>query len=122
MISCPSIYKNNFLIIETIPKLRCCFTMEKVDIKHKKKRKKIYFNISGEEGILKYKVLNKSVIDIYSTYIPNDLRGKGLAKKLIQKAVRWATKKNYKIKASCPYVDWFLNNKKEYALLKFNDY
>ena len=95
---------------------------KKVEFKHKKKAKKITFNISGEKGKLKYKVLNNWVLDIYSTFIPYSLRGQGLAVKLIEKVAKWAVKNNYKIKASCPYVDWYLNNNNQYIKLKFNDY
>ena len=57
-------------------------------------------NIKGE---LDFKV-NDNQADIYHTYVDDDLRGQGIASKLVQMAFDYFKEKNYKVKCSCSYA------------------
>lgn len=57
-----------------------------------------------------------NIIDLYHTFTPEELRGKGLADQLVRFAFDYAKKHNLKIKPTCPYItDVFL---KKYPELK----
>lgn len=47
-------------------------------------------------------------IDFTRTYVPEALRGQGLAEKLVRAGLRWARQQNCPIQASCWYVARFL--------------
>ena len=46
-----------------------------------------------------------NVMDIHHTFVPEELRGKGLAEKLAKSAFDYAKKYNMKIKPTCSYIE-----------------
>lgn len=59
------------------------------------------------DGLVKGEVLFKldsGSMDIYHTYVSDDLRGKGIAHKLVDMAIDYGVKNGYKIKCSCSYA------------------
>ncbi len=57
---------------------------------------------------------DKETIDLYSTYTPPQLRGQGLAEKVVFAAFEYAKEKNLKVIPSCWYVRKFLDNHTEF--------
>lgn len=57
---------------------------------------------------------DKETIDLYSTYTPPQLRGQGLAEKVVLAAFEYAKEKNLKVIPSCWYVRKFLDKHIEY--------
>jgi len=55
---------------------------------------------------------NQYVIDFYSTFVPESMRGKGVAEKLVRAGLTWAKEEGYTITASCWYVEKFLRKKR----------
>ncbi len=55
------------------------------------------------------------VFNINHTFVDDSLRGKGIAKLLVEEAIKTIRKKNGKIKATCSYAKHYLekNNIKE---------
>lgn len=63
------------------------------------------------EAVLAYRLLNvrdKPGINFYSTYVPPEMRGKGLAEKLVRCGLTWAKSQGLEIQASCWYVAMFI--------------
>ena len=74
--------------------------------------------IEQEEAFVEYR-LNENVMDLYYTYTPPHLRGKGLAGKVVKEALNYAKEKSYKVIPSCYYVSVFIDRYEEYqSLLK----
>ena len=65
-------------------------------------------NFEGSEAVLEYQMLGDGVIDFTRTFVPNQLRGKGLAEKLVRAGLSWARGEGFSIQASCWYVEKFL--------------
>ncbi|MBI4163115.1 MAG: N-acetyltransferase [Candidatus Aenigmarchaeota archaeon] len=62
------------------------------------------------------KGVNISIMDLYHTFTPKELRGRGLAEKLTKAAFEFAEKNKMKIRPSCSYVaDVFLKKHPEWA-------
>ena len=75
-------------------------------------------DVNGQEVYVLY-AADKEILDLYSTYTPSQLRGQGLAEKVVLAAFEYAKEKKLKIIASCWYVRKFIEKHKEYeALLK----
>lgn len=55
---------------------------------------------------------NQYVVDFYSTFVPESMRGKGVAEKLVRAGLTWAKEEGYTITASCWYVEKFLRKKR----------
>jgi|BEDMetMinimDraft_2_1075160.scaffolds.fasta_scaffold00241_11 Predicted acetyltransferase len=72
------------------------------------KKDKAWLTYEVEDGVMTLK----------QTYTPEQYRGKGLAKMLVDKAVEVAKQKNLKIKPVCSYsVYYFLKNPQEREIL-----
>jgi predicted GNAT family acetyltransferase len=63
----------------------------------------------GIESILQYQ-LHDQHVDFTRTYVPSELRGRGLAEKLVRHGLAWARAEHLSINASCWYVARFLTS------------
>ena len=61
----------------------------------------------GEQAQLDYQLAGNT-INFTNTFVPPELRGKGLAEKLVRHGLAWARAQNFTIHASCWYVKKFL--------------
>ncbi|MCH8536131.1 MAG: N-acetyltransferase [Alkalimonas sp.] len=61
----------------------------------------------GEEALLEYQLLGDSV-DFWRTYVPDALRGQGIAEQLVRHGLGWAQQQQLGVQASCWYVQKFL--------------
>ena len=68
-------------------------------------------DIDGESVMaeLTYRLTGNN-IDFNHTYVPFNMRGKGLAELLVKAGLAWAESNEYEISASCSYVNPYLNN------------
>ncbi len=81
------------------------------EVQHLVKDHKFVINRDGGEAVLAYRLSgqgDKASVNFYSTYVPPDLRGKGLAEKLVRSGLHWAREQGFHIEASCWYVAKFL--------------
>jgi voltage-gated potassium channel len=73
---------------------------------------KFFFIMDGEEGFLRYRIDHQK-IDLYHTYIPDDLRQFGFGKRLIEFAIAYSRENDFKIIPTCPYVKKYFNEHPE---------
>jgi len=90
--------------------------MEESEVKHDKSKERFYMNIEGDNVHLDYS-LRGDKIDLYHTYTPPQLRGRGLAGKVVEFAFNYAKENNLKVIPSCPFIPSFLERKPEYKKL-----
>ena len=62
-------------------------------------------------AVLEYQ-LSAPRIHFTSTYVPDSMRGQGIAEKLVRTGLAWAREQQYDITTSCWYVDKFLTKEK----------
>jgi hypothetical protein len=74
---------------------------------HEKNR--FYKKVDGHDCELDYFIYNNDTIDFYHTYVPEPLRGRGLAMEIIKEGLDYARAKNYKIIPSCSAVKKFMD-------------
>lgn len=60
------------------------------------------------EAVLDYRLLADRGINFHHTYVPEKLRGQGVAEALVRAGLAWARQENLRIEASCWYVQRFL--------------
>jgi len=64
--------------------------------------------VECQEARLEYQLLPRGGIDFTYTFVPETLRGHGIAEKLVRTGLAWAREQGYSIEASCWYVRRFL--------------
>lgn len=71
-------------------------------------------DVDGKEVYVLY-AEDKETLDLYSTYTPPQLRGQGLAEKVVYAAIHYAMDKNLKVIPNCWYVRKFLEKHTEFS-------
>uniref|UniRef100_A0A832LK24 N-acetyltransferase n=1 Tax=Ignavibacterium album TaxID=591197 RepID=A0A832LK24_9BACT len=87
-----------------------------MEVKHDKNNQRFFIEVEGQEVYTAYS-LDNNVMDIYTTYTPPNLRGRGLAEKVVRAALEFAKENKYKVIPSCSYVYVFIQRHNEYANL-----
>jgi uncharacterized protein len=64
--------------------------------------------LDGHRAYLSYMDLGKQTMDIYRTFVPNSLRGKGIAAQLTEAALQYAQSLGYTVIPSCSYVERYM--------------
>jgi hypothetical protein len=77
-----------------------------LEIIHDKLQKKFYCVIGGIESKVEYDYTNetKKTIEIFHTYVPEQLRGQGIAKEIYLKVIDYIDKNHLKVKPTCSYA------------------
>jgi hypothetical protein len=86
------------------------------EVVNDKSGSRLVLEIEGDEVYLLYDE-KEDLLDLYSTYTPPNLRGKGLAAKVVKAALEYAKEKKLKVIPSCWYVRKFIEENPEYQNL-----
>lgn len=82
--------------------------MTNVEIVHDNAQKCFYIDLEHGRAVLEYQVLPGQAVNFSRTYVPGEYRNHGLAEKLVRTGLAWANQQEFKIRASCWYVQRFL--------------
>ncbi|MFB6258805.1 MAG: GNAT family N-acetyltransferase [Flavobacteriales bacterium] len=91
--------------------------MEAGSIQHEEENGRFVSKLGVATAFLAYEKQGR-VIDLYSTYVPEAFRGKGIAGKLVEEALNYARKNGYMVLPSCPYVAAYIEHHQEHLQLK----
>ena len=81
-----------------------------MNIEHEVDSRRFFIALeSGKQAELKYRLLDDGAVDLYSTYVPNTERGKGLGAALVKHGLAWAKEQELQVHASCWYARDHLN-------------
>jgi predicted GNAT family acetyltransferase len=75
-----------------------------------------YKKVEGLKCELDYFIYDNNTIEFYHTYVPEPLRGRGLAMEIIQEGLDYAVANNYRIIPSCSAVRKFMDRHPEYRI------
>lgn len=78
-----------------------------IEVIHLINEHKFVINIEEAQAVLSYELFDDR-INFTRTFVPTELRGKGLAEKLVHHGLSWAKSKKFIIKISCGYMQKFL--------------
>lgn len=75
-----------------------------IHIVHDPKAKRFYATIDGKVARLEYEARDAEILDYYSTFVPPELRGRGIATELAEEALRFALQNRQRVIPSCWFV------------------
>ncbi|WP_163938444.1 GNAT family N-acetyltransferase [Paraferrimonas sp. SM1919] len=75
-------------------------------INHNVEQCKFSIGNGADEAVLQYK-LEDNKVNFTRTYVPESLRGQGVAKQLVDAGLAWAKAQQLLISADCHYVQKF---------------
>ena len=85
---------------------------------HDEKQNVFVVEAAGRQGTVLYQNTAPGVLDFQSTYIPAELRNRGLGGQLVRYALAWARDHNYRVVPSCWFVREVMAATPEFAGLK----
>ena len=84
---------------------------EVVAVQHDEAGHQFEVTVGGHRAYLAYMDLGKQTLDIYRTFVPNALRGRGIAAALTEQALAYAEDAGYTVIPSCSYVERYLERR-----------
>ena len=87
-----------------------------ISITHQSDDQAFYAKVDGKDtdSKLAYSMPDPSVMDFTHTFVPENLRGQGIADQLIKHGLDYARDNGYRIKATCAAVSLYLKRHPEY--------
>ncbi len=80
-------------------------------IQHNQENNRFYIEINGSEAYLLYKYIEKNKIDVYKTFVPEELRGGRIASDLVESMLEFINNQNLEVLPSCSYVKKYISRK-----------
>lgn len=84
-------------------------------IRHDQLEHRFYVNFSGKICELKYKKIDNNLLDYYGTFVPEPLRGQGIAGEIVAFALNYAKSHQYQIVPSCSFVEKYIREHPEHS-------
>lgn len=82
-----------------------------IEVQHDPAGRQFAVTVDGHRAYLAYMDLGKQTIDIYRTFVPDALRGRGVAAALTEQALRFAEVRGYAVIPSCSYVERYMERR-----------
>ena len=83
-----------------------------ISVTHQPDQQRFVSVLEGQETVLEYRLLPDHGIDFTHTFVPESLRGQGIAEKLVRTGIGWAREQGFEMTASCWYVSRILKRRK----------
>ena len=84
---------------------------EAVSVQHDVVGHQFETTVDGHRAYLAYMDLGKQTLDIYRTFVPNALRGRGIAAALTEQALAYAEDAGYSVISLCSYVERYMERR-----------
>ena len=84
---------------------------EGLSVEHDQTSHQFVTTVDGDRAYLAYMDLGKQTLDIYRTFVPNALRGRGIAAALTEQALAYAEDAGYSVIPSCSYVERYMERR-----------
>lgn len=79
-----------------------------MDIDHQAEHFRFVSVVDNQQARLEYELMPRHGINFTYTFVPEALRGRSIAEKLVRTGLAWAWEQGFEIEASCWYVQRFL--------------
>ena len=87
-----------------------------LEVKHDEAAGKYYALIDGQESVCEYG-RRDGVLNFWHTYVPPELRGKGIAEELVRQALEDVLARGLKVVPSCWFVRLYIDRHPKYQAL-----
>jgi predicted GNAT family acetyltransferase len=84
-----------------------------MEVKNDEKAGKFYATVEGQEAKIEYEKSGE-VYDLLHTFVPEELRGHGVAEQLVTGALEQIQRQGARFLPSCPYIQGFLKSHPQY--------
>ena len=89
--------------------------MDQLEIRHEKDRSRFVAEADGGESVLQYEDRGNGILEYQSTFVPPELRRRGIASRLVRYALDYAREHSYRVVPTCWFVRQTIEKEPEYA-------
>lgn len=90
--------------------------ISEVTVQHNPAQNCFETTIDGFRSVLEYERRNGEIVMTH-TFVPGELRGRGVAEKLVRAALDYAQVEQHRVVPTCSYVDLFIRRHPEFQTL-----
>jgi uncharacterized protein len=91
---------------------------DNVSLRHEPERRRFVAETAGGNGVLEYAVVDAGTLDYRHTFVPEPLRGRGIASRLVKFALDYARAEGRTVIATCPFVAAMMQREPQYQSLR----
>jgi predicted GNAT family acetyltransferase len=84
------------------------------EVKHDEQAGKYYAVIDGREAVCEYGPAGNGALNFFHTYVPSELRGRGIADELVRHALDDVVARGLKVIPSCWFVRVYIDRHRQY--------
>ena len=88
-----------------------------LDVHHDEKAGKYYAIVDGRESVCEYGPAGNGTLDFRHTFVPPELRGRGIAEELVRQALDDVQARGLKVIPSCWFVRVYIQQHAQYQPL-----
>lgn len=85
-----------------------------LSLEHLSDQERFVAQADDHQAILKYRKVNETVLEYFSTFVPPEMRGGKVGFKLVAYGIQYAKENNYKIIPTCWFVKKVMDRNEEY--------
>jgi uncharacterized protein len=85
-------------------------------VRHNSQENRFEMEVDGRLSVADYQLRGTEMIMTH-TFVPPELRGRGIAEKLVRAALEYARTERLKVVPACSYVDAFITRHREFSPL-----
>ncbi len=89
---------------------------DSIDVRHNTAEHRFEAEFEGKLSVADY-VLREGEMTMTHTYTPPEIRGRGIAEKLVRAALEHAREQRWRVVPACSYVDRFIQRHPEFQSL-----
>ena len=83
-----------------------------MEVIHESARQRFVVTTDGLESVLEYRWNGRAAVNFSHTFVPPQLRGRGIAERLARTGIAWARAQGLQMQASCWYVGRILERRR----------
>ena len=85
-----------------------------LEVKHDEPGRKYFAVVDNRESVCEYGPAGEKTLVFSHTYVPPELRGRGIAEELVRQALEDVRQRGYKVIPSCWYVRLYIDRHSQY--------
>jgi uncharacterized protein len=85
-----------------------------LEVKHDEPGRKYFVMVDGRESVCEYGPAGEKTLVFSHTYVPPELRGRGIAEELVRQALDDVRQRGYKVIPSCWFVRVYIDRHSQY--------
>jgi uncharacterized protein len=88
-----------------------------LEVKHDERGRKYYAWVEGKEAVLEYGPAGERTLNLWHTFVPPELRGRGIADELVRQALEDLLARGWRVIPSCWFVRVYIDRHPRYREL-----